>query len=140
MKSGSFLRQNPHILISERTGLVLPRLWSQVWLLSFLKDQPGDNFKISKVTSDLDSTLDALKKEIGRIIERKLDRNHLKKTLATHLHQLKGKHKKLTPTFISYLVKCFSYAVGQNKNDPSKMESAINNIVFHVSGKHDEWC
>ena len=103
------------------------------------KDQPGENFKISKVTSDLDSTLDAhLKKEIGRIIKRKLDRNHLTKTLTTHLHQLKEKHRNLTPTFISYLVKCFTYAVGQNKDDPSKMESAINNIVFHVSGKHDK--
>ena len=112
--------------------------------VELLKDQPGDNFKISKVTSDLDSTLDAhLKKEIGRITERKLDKNHLTKTLITHLHQLKEKHKKLTPTFISNLVKCFSNAVGQNKDDPSKMEFAINNIVFHVSGKHDEcqeWC
>ena len=56
--------------------------------VELLKDQPGDNFKISKVTSDLDSTLDAhLKKEIGNIIERKLDRNHLTKALTTHLHQ-----------------------------------------------------
>ena len=55
--------------------------------VELLKGQPGDNFKISKVTSDLDSMLNAhLKKEIGRIIERKLDRNHLSKTLTTHLH------------------------------------------------------
>ena len=87
--------------------------------VELLKDQPGDNFKIF---SDLDSTTDAhLKKEIGRIIDRRLDRNHLTKTLTTHLHHLKEKHKKLTPTFISYLVKCFTYAVGQNKDDPSKM-------------------
>ena len=48
------------------------------------KDQPGDNFKISKVTIDLDSMLDAhLKKEIRRNIERKFDRNFLRKTLTT---------------------------------------------------------
>ena len=112
--------------------------------VELLKEEPGDSFRIAQVTSNLDSTLYAhIKKEISRAIERKLDQNHVTKTMSSHLHKLKGKHKELTPTVIGYLVMCFSYAVAQNKDDIKKLEAGINNITQHAFGNHDncqEWC
>ena len=104
--------------------------------VELLKEEAGDRFRIAQVTSDLDSTLDAdhTKKEIGRAIKRKLDQNHVTKTMSTHLHDLKGKHKKLTPTVIGYLAMCFSYAKAQNKDDVKKWkrESTISHSMHLV--------
>ena len=112
--------------------------------VELLKEEAGDSFRIAQVTSDLDSTLDAhKKKEIGRAIERKLDQNHVTKTMSTHLHDLEWKHKELTPTVIGYLAMCFSYAIAQNKDDVKKMEAGINYITQHAFGNNDncqEWC
>ena len=45
---------------------------------------------------------------------------------------------------ISYLGKCYSYWVAQNKDKPASLKAAIKNIVPHAFGKHENcdqsWC
>ena len=44
---------------------------------------------------------------------------------------------------IQYFSQCFSHAIKQNKGDPGKVNTAIENIVPHAFGNHEtcrEWC
>ena len=63
--------------------------------------------------------------------------------MGNNLYNLQKKHKCLNTKLIQWLQKCFSYAVCQNKENPSGLAAAIKQIVPHAFGDHescDSWC
>ena len=80
---------------------------------------------------------------------RSTDTVHTKRSLVSKLYALRSSKKfpgcsQLSVKVIGYLGKCFSYCVAQNKNNPQSLKTAIQNIVPHAFGKHqncsDTWC
>ena len=74
---------------------------------------------------------------------------HTKRSLVSKLYALKSNKKfpgcsQLSVKVIGYLGKCFGYCVAQHKNNPQALQIAIQNIVPHAFGKHqncdDVWC
>ncbi|KAL4229161.1 hypothetical protein ACF0H5_012199 [Mactra antiquata] len=71
------------------------------------------------------------------------DKNHTFKHLTNSLYRLQQKHKALTSNVISYLKKCFNYALSQAEGDVEKCARQIQQIVPHSFGDHikcDQWC
>ena len=73
----------------------------------------------------------------------------MKRSLTTRLYNLKQSAKfpdssTLSTKVINYLVKCFSYAITQNKGNPKEIEKTIKCIVSHAFGNHADcdtsWC
>ena len=82
-------------------------------------------------------------------MEKHSDTVHTKRSLVSKLYALRSSKKfpgcsQLSVKVIGYLGKCFSYCVAQNKNNPQSIKTAIQNIVPHPFGKHqncsDTWC
>ena len=72
------------------------------------------------------------------------DMNHIRKHLGNSLYALQKEHRKSLPVAtITWLQKCFTYAVAQNKGSAENVEAAIKTIVPHAFGEHDKcgaWC
>ena len=72
------------------------------------------------------------------------DMNHIRKHLGNALYTLQKVHRTSLPVAtISWLQKCFTYAVAQNKGSAENVEAAIKTIVPHAFGEHDKcgaWC
>ena len=86
------------------------------------------------------------KAEFDPNLEKICDNNHTKKNFISKLYELKKekKYKGLTPMTIRHLKKLFSYAVDQNKENASQLQSTLKAIVPHVFGNkktcHESWC
>lgn len=108
------------------------------------------NVKLSIYTGDDDSTTAAhIKQKVPYTVEKWTDIVHAKRSLTTRLYNLaqRGKFTNssvLSQRVISYLVKCFSYCVSQNKGNPLALQNALKNIVPHAFGNHascdESWC
>ena len=82
-------------------------------------------------------------------VEKLSDIVHMKRSLTTRLYNLKQNARfpnssTLSQKVINYLVKCFSYAITQNKGNPEEIKKAIECIVPHAFGDHAKckisWC
>ena len=71
------------------------------------------------VGDDDSSTIKKVRDTLDHDIEKWSDIVHAKRAFASSLYGLQKSHKKLNAKVIDYLQKCFSYAVTQNKNDPT---------------------
>ena len=66
---------------------------------------------------------------------------HMKRSLTTRLYSL-GQNAKFdncsprSQKVINHLVKCFSYAIAQNKGDSKGIQAALRCIVPHAFGDH----
>ena len=96
------------------------------------------------VGDDDSATESHLKTLVNYNIEKWSDVNHASRTLGTRLYLAKGKVKGLTPNIISYIQKCFTYRINQNKGKPLSLLEGLIAIVPHAFGDHDKcsnsWC
>ena len=106
--------------------------------------------KYNIYTGDDDATTQAhIRDKVPYKVEKHSDTVHTKRSLVSKLYALRSSKKfpgcsQLSVKVIGYLGKCFSYCVAQNKNNPQSLKTAIQNIVPHAFGKHqncsDTWC
>ena len=106
--------------------------------------------KYSIYTGDDDATTQAhIRDKVPYKVEKHSDTVHTKRSLVSKLYSLRSSQKfpgcsTLSVKVIGYLGKCFGYCIAQNKNNPQSLKTAIQNIVPHAFGKHqncnDMWC
>lgn len=107
---------------------------------SMLCSLQADGYYVKAIHADNDSTTAARLKCDFPSIEKKQDKNHLKKNLSKQLYKLAKTYKELKkPGTIPYVVRCFMYAIASN--DKSKLKP----IVPHIFGNHSlcidaAWC
>ncbi|XP_028390793.1 uncharacterized protein LOC114515695 [Dendronephthya gigantea] len=104
----------------------------------------------STYTGDDDSTTEAhIRQKVEYKVEKRSDIVHMKRSLTTRLYNLKQNAKfpessTLSTKVINYLVRCFSYAITQNKGNPNEIKKAVESIVPHAFGNHADcdisWC
>ena len=103
-----------------------------------------DDYRVSRLICDDDATTIAkVKKTLPFEVTKESDMNHAKKTVGNDLYYLQKTFKILQSKVISYLQKCFSYVIKGSNGDAQKTREAIQNIVPHVFGEHDDcdsWC
>ena len=108
-------------------------------------ENASDKAVVRTMVTDEDcTTIARIRAEAGHEVEKWSDLNHLKNCVTNAIWKLNKKFPKdLCTENISYLVRCFSYGVRQNKGDPVKLKDAILNIVPHAFGDHHscgQWC
>ncbi|XP_068756051.1 uncharacterized protein [Montipora capricornis] len=106
--------------------------------------------KYNIYTGDDDATTQAhLRDKVSYEVEKHSDTVHTKRSLVSKLYALRTSKKfpgcsQLSVKVIGYLGKCFGYCIAQNKKKPQSLKIAIQNIVPHAFGKHqncnDVWC
>jgi len=101
-------------------------------------------------TGDDDATTQAhIRDQVPYEVKKYSDAAHTKRSLVSKLYALKPNKKfigcsQLSVNVIGYLGKCFGYCVAQHKKSPQSLQIAIQNIVPHTFGEHqncdDVWC
>lgn len=103
-----------------------------------------ENVEVDTLIMDDDSsTIARVKNVVNHPLKKWSDLMHVKKHVCNKLYSLQRKHRSLSSNVIKYLTKCFTYALRQNKGDAGKVKAAIDNIVPHAFGTHDQcgnWC
>jgi DNA polymerase III epsilon subunit-like protein len=107
--------------------------------------EQNKNVQVGVLIMDDDTTTASkLRETLNHSFVKWSDMNHTRKHLGNSLYALQKKHKCLTTKVIQYIQKCFSYAVAQNKNNSEGLAKALNQIVPHAFGLHencnDTWC
>lgn len=100
---------------------------------------------ISTVIGDEDSTTIAkLRSDVSPHIQKRSDKNHLKKIIGNSLYSLRKKHKQLSVKVIKYFQKCFSYMVSDNQGNPDGILTGLKAMYNHPFGEHtycsQSWC
>ena len=90
------------------------------------------------VGDDNSATESHLKTLVTYDIEKWSDINHASRALGTRLYAAKGKVKGLTPNIISYIQRCFTYCVNQNKGQPLLLMEGFSAIVPHAFRDHNK--
>lgn len=95
--------------------------------------------RITRLIGDDDSSaIAALRQLSPYAIEKWSDFNHTHKTFNTKLYDL-----KVSAPIRQYFSKNFSICIKQNKGDEEKVKAALENLIPHAFGKHDncpDWC
>ena len=105
-----------------------------------------DGYNVGTIHADNDSTTTARLKVKFKSLEKKDDKNHVKKNLSKHLYGLSKNHKALKSAgVIPYIVRCFMYAICSNKASKLELEQELKRIVPHIFGDHSQcsssqWC
>ena len=107
--------------------------------------ESGDKCQIGTIIMDEDATTIArIRVELDHDITKWSDLNHIKKSVGNALWRLNKKYPKdLKSENISYLQRCFTYGIRQNKENAEEVKKAILGIVPHVYGEHNicgDWC
>jgi len=84
------------------------------------------------VGDDNTTTVARLKKSFSHKIEKKSDKNHVRKNISNQLNQLKTSHKGLSSKVTSYIMKPFNYCIASNRNDPLGISKGLDAVVNHV--------
>ena len=96
-------------------------------------DDDNTGFARAKLTIDPD-------------LQKKKDKNHVRKGVTTKLFQLRNtkKYKELSVTAIMGLTKYFNYMLTQNQGNPAGIRRGLRAIVAHSFGSHTfcspKWC
>ena len=111
---------------------------------------PTQGVKFSIYTDDDNSTTEAhICQKVAYDVEKFSDIIHMKRSLTTRLYNLSQNSNfdncsPLSQKVINHLVKCFSYAIAQNKGDSKGIQAALRCIVPHAFGDHCNcavtWC
>ena len=111
---------------------------------------PTQGVKFSIYTDDDNSTTEAhICQKVAYDVEKFSDIIHMKRSLTTRLYNLSQTSNfdncsPLSQKVINHLVKCFSYAIAQNKGDSKGIQAALRCIVPHAFGDHCNcavtWC
>ena len=84
--------------------------------VQLFSEAPSQGMHFSKYVGDEDSTTESrLNVLVDYEIEKWTDLNHAKRALGSRLYAVKGKVKGMSNTVITYIQKCFGYAVKQTK-------------------------
>ena len=98
-----------------------------------------EKFRISTIIMDEDSTtMTKIKKSVPHEVSKESHINHAKNTVGNDFYALQKKHHILSSKVISYLQKCFSYAMKQHKDDPGLTRASVQNIVPYCFGDHEK--
>ena len=71
------------------------------------------------------------------------DTNHTSKGVKKQLYKIEKNHKEMTKNTITYLHRCFTYAMAHNRENSSAMADVITSIPYHAFNKHEQcgqWC
>ncbi|XP_065925337.1 uncharacterized protein [Magallana gigas] len=117
----------------------------QSMVVSMVKKKMDEGVKVSTIIADDDTTtISRLRQNVNPAIQKKSDRNHIRKNFSSCLYDLKKKHKSLSTRIIQYLLKCFNYLLAQNQGNPNGIEKALDALWQHPFGNHefcsDSWC
>lgn len=102
--------------------------------------------RVSTLIGDDDtSTISHIHQEVDPSVDKRSDKNHVKKNLGKLILELSKKYPKiLTRLVILYFQKLFAYMVSQNKGNPENIKRGLKAIVNHAFGDHQhcdqEWC
>ena len=92
--------------------------------------ETSGNTEVTILVGDDDSATIKKSETVKHSVEKWSDVVHAKRSFGSHLYSIQGKHKgNLSAKTIDYLVKCFGYAVKQNKNDPDGLKKNLDSIV-----------
>lgn len=93
------------------------------------------------VGDDDSATVKKVRENVKHNVEKWSDINHAKKSFTSHLYALQSQFKgQLSTKVVDYFVKCFGYALVQNRNDAEGLKQSLRAIVPHAFGKHDQYC
>ena len=100
-------------------------------------------YRVENITMDEDSTtISRINTQVDPNVQKKSDKNHVKKTISNALYECKKTYKILSSSVINYLIKYVSYAIEQKAI--GKKGKNIESIIPHALGKHDNcdrsWC
>lgn len=115
----------------------------QSMVVSMVKKKMDEGVKVSTIIADDDTTtISRLRQNVNPAIQKKSDRNHIRKNFSSCLYDLKK--KPLSTRIIQYLLKCFNYILAQNQGNPNGIEKALDALWQHPFGNHefcsDSWC
>ncbi|XP_052212333.1 uncharacterized protein LOC127831382 isoform X2 [Dreissena polymorpha] len=100
--------------------------------------------KVTGIVGDDDTTTAArLKTNVPHMVEKRSDKNHVKKNLANCLYGMQKNFPTLSTKIINYLLKLFNYNISQNKQNPVGISRGMDAVVGHVFGDHsfcDDTC
>lgn len=97
------------------------------------------------VRDDGSSTMKKVRESVQHDVDEWSDIVHAKRSMATSLYSLQAKHKGvLSNKVIDYLLKCFGYALKQNKDNVEGLKTSLKSIVPHAFGHYENcsssWC
>ena len=97
------------------------------------------------VGDDDSSTIKKVRESVQHDVDKWSDTVHAKRSMASSLYSLQAKHKGvLSNKVIDYLLKCFGYALKQNKDNVEGLKASLKSIVPHAFGHHENcsssWC
>lgn len=106
--------------------------------IQMFNEAPLQGMRFSTYVGDEDSTTESRLKIL-------VDYDIEKCTLSSRLYGMKGKVKGMSGPVITYVQKCFGYAIKQNQNDAPKLKQSLELIIPHAFGDHDgckdvTWC
>ncbi|XP_066596275.1 uncharacterized protein [Prorops nasuta] len=91
------------------------------------------NCRVQTIIGDDDSSsIAALRRLSPYVIQKWSDFNHVAKTFNSKLYEM-----KLSATLRDYFIKVFALAVKQNKGSDIKAKIALENIIPHAFGEHN---
>ena len=118
--------------------------------VKLFNDATKQGVKYSNYSGDDDSTTEAhIRNQVPYAVEKFSDIVHMKRSLTTRIYNLSQNTKFpecsiLSQKVIQYLVKCFSYAISQNKGNPKDTQATIKCITPHAFGDRTHcdstWC
>lgn len=104
----------------------------------------AQNIEVGVLVGDDDSsTIAACRAAANHPIIKQSDVNHTSGGVKKKLYNIQKNHKELTKDHITYLHRCFSYALSQNKGYSLGLANAIRSIPYHAFNDHSTcgtWC
>lgn len=92
-----------------------------------VKTNKAEGVYTSTIIGDDDvTTMSRLRQDVDPNIEKRSDRNHIKKNIANHLYMLQSSHKSLTTKVIRYIQKCWNYMISQNVDNPDGIRAGLD--------------
>ena len=106
-----------------------------------------NNAEIGIFIGDNDSSsISAVRHKSKHSIVKHSDRNHTSKGVKNMLYKIEKDQdidNEMNSESITYLYRCFNYAMAQNKGNLVEMQKSIRNIPFHAFNDHTNcrsWC
>lgn len=97
------------------------------------------NVQVGVLIGDDDSSaIAACRAGASHCIAKLSDVNHTSKGVKKQLYNIEKNHKELTREGISYLHRCFTYAMAQNRGNSASMAEAIRCIPYHAFNQHNK--
>ncbi|XP_062601160.1 uncharacterized protein LOC134262849 [Saccostrea cucullata] len=116
----------------------------QDMIVEMVKEKVDEGIHTAAIVGDDDaSAISKLHQTVDQKIEKRSDKNHIKKNLTNSLYLLKRTYPTLSHRVIRYIQKCWAYMVSQNKDNPEGVAVGLDAMWKHPFGDHthcSEWC